>query len=156
SAKRFAREAELAAAVRHPNLVGIVDVGLTDAGVLFFVMELARGTTLEDARGRYGDATFWLPVLADVARGLAALHAQRVVHRDVKPANILLAEADDGTLTAKLADLGVARRDEEPMEMASTLPAASGPVSSARPADLTVTGAWVGTPLYMAPETARG
>ena len=71
---RFAREAEIGARVRHPNLVSIVDVGLGDSGAPFLVMELVRGDALEERRDRFGDAAWAMPLLRQIARGLATLH----------------------------------------------------------------------------------
>ncbi len=129
---RFLREARAAAALQHPNVVAVYDVG-EDAGLVYLAMELVEGTSL---RRLIGDAS--VPIahrvrwLVDVARALSAAHARGLVHRDVKPENVLVSK--DGF--AKLADFGIAkhRRDSAP--------------SSFR----TQTGQLVGTPDYMAPE----
>jgi hypothetical protein len=106
-AARFAREAEIGARVRHANLVSIVDVGIAD-GVPFLAMELARGGSLADQRNRFGDARWAPPLLGEIAAGLAALHDASVVHRDLKPGNVLF--ASDGV--AKISDFGISRLDE--------------------------------------------
>jgi len=132
---RFAREAQIAAQIDHPNLVGALDIGVTRSGTLFLVMQLVTGTTLAHRRRRYGDGAWAAPVLLQVARALGALHGQRILHRDLKPSNILL----DGDVV-KVADFGIASlMDADPGVEA-----------------LTSTGAIVGTPLYMAPELSRG
>jgi serine/threonine-protein kinase len=141
---RLAREAQLVATVRHPNVVDIVDVDIATYGWVFMVMELVEGQPLRKARARYGDVPWALGVLAQIAAGLEAVHAAGIVHRDLKPSNVLL----DGEV-AKLADFGISA------------------LAAARPTDpektlqddkeaLTETGALLGTPLYMAPEALRG
>jgi hypothetical protein len=133
---RFAREAQIAASIEHPNLVPVLDVGLSD-GVLFLVMPLLREGSLAQQRARYGDAIWATPLLRQIAAGLAALHDRGIVHRDLKPANVLL---DDGV--ARIADFGLAS------------------LGADDPADrdhaLTRVGAMFGTPHYMAPELANG
>ncbi len=146
---RFAREAEIGARVHHPNLVSIVDVGVS-AGVPYLVMEKVDGGSLEARRARFGDVPWALPILGQIAEGLAALHEAGVVHRDLKPANVLL--ADGGV--AKISDFGISRFGA--IEELSVDPGA--PTMAATPrksADLTGTGVVMGTPLYMAPEGAR-
>jgi serine/threonine-protein kinase len=133
--ERFVREVRHAAAFIHPNVVTVFDVG-DDEGSPYFVMELVDGRTLAaelKARGR-------LPVhdavrVADsVLAGLAAAHARDLVHRDVKPANVLL--GSDGSV--KLADFGIAKAVHD---------AASG---------LTAANDIIGTPSYLSPEQANG
>ena len=132
-ARRFAREARFLAAVNHPAIVNVYDVGEAD-GEAFFVMELVEGESLADRIRREGP----LPpdeavaILVAVAAGLQVLHRGGFVHRDVKPHNILISA--DGT--AKLADFGLVR--------------------GAEPSDLTAPGTTVGTFGYLAPELLRG
>jgi hypothetical protein len=132
-ARRFDQEARFLAAVNHPSIVNVFDVG--DAGgEPFFVMELVEGETLTDrlARERALAPDDAVPILTQIADGLAVLHAGGFVHRDVKPQNILLPR--DGA--AKLADFGLVRAD--------------------RPSDLTSPGTTVGTLAYLAPELLSG
>jgi len=163
SLARFAREAEIAARLHHPNVVGIVDIDLLPSGVPFLVMEIVRGGSLEDQRRRFGDVPWALPVLAGLARGLEALHSASIVHRDLKPANVLL----DDRGTPKLADFGIAREQSAPLDVTldasaharrETLKLAqlSPGQGSERDEPLTRAGALIGTPLYMAPELGRG
>ncbi|MFD3532712.1 serine/threonine-protein kinase [Streptomyces sp. NPDC058664] len=132
---RFRLEAQTAARLSHPHVVGVFDFGTWD-GKLFLVMELVEGDSLA---GSPSDPLV-LPaervavVAAHAAAGLAAAHRQGVVHRDIKPGNLLI----DGDGTVKLADFGIARFVDDPS------------------AALTTTGQIVGTGLYLAPERALG
>ncbi|MHA4776676.1 serine/threonine-protein kinase [Streptomyces sp. MSC1_001] len=132
---RFRLEAQTAARLSHPHVVGVFDFGTWD-GKLFLVMELVEGDSLA---GSPSDALVLPPervavVAAHAAAGLAAAHRQGVVHRDIKPGNLLV----DGDGTVKLADFGIARFVDDPS------------------AALTTTGQIVGTGLYLAPERALG
>jgi serine/threonine protein kinase len=131
-ARSFEREAQLLARISHPGIVQIFDVGQADEG-LYYVSELVDGESLADRLTR-GPLDPWTAtaIAEQLARALAQAHAQRIVHRDVKPANILLAA--DGHV--KVGDFGVARLAE------GTTDGANATI--------------VGTPRYMAPEQARG
>jgi serine/threonine protein kinase len=160
---RFAREAEVAASIDHPNVVGILDFGVTEAGVIYLVMELVEGRSLDEERGNFGNLDWALPLLGQLARALAAIHAREVIHRDVKPANLLVSS---GRL--KLADFGVAQLDStrsaaDP-SAGATVPggvtneertAPSNPEYTGAPT-LTRAGMLIGSPMYMAPELAGG
>ena len=131
-AKRFQREAHLGASLNHPNIVSIFDIETDDENVLI-VMEYVAGGTLKDALARGPlprEAAF--KVLRGVAAALDYAHEHDVIHRDVKPANVLLDE--DGR--AKLADLGIATAAEVTSDHA--------------------TGAVLGTASYMPPERLDG
>jgi hypothetical protein len=136
---RFAREAQFASELRHPNLVPVIDVGIAD-GTMYLVMELVAGGALERERARFGDAAWASPILGQVASGLAAIHAKGIVHRDLKPANILF---DRGV--ARIADFGLASLHVGALD--DTTPESPG---------LTRAGDVFGTPGYMAPELASG
>ncbi|MFE8939940.1 serine/threonine-protein kinase [Streptomyces sp. NPDC007872] len=132
---RFRLEAQTAARLSHPHVVGVFDFGTWD-GKLFLVMELVEGDSLA---GSPSDPLVLPPervavVAAHAAAGLAAAHRQGVVHRDIKPGNLLI----DAEGTVKLADFGIARFVDDPS------------------AALTTTGQIVGTGLYLAPERALG
>lgn len=133
AAERLVREARAAAALSHPNTIAIHDLGETD-GVVYLVMELVSGVPL---RVFVGDtsvpAVKKLRWLVDVARGLAAAHRAGLVHRDVKPTNVMV--SDEGMV--KVLDFGLAR----PVEGASAR---------------TDVNLVVGTPRYMAPELFSG
>ncbi|MER8233439.1 serine/threonine-protein kinase [Streptomyces sp. NPDC094049] len=132
---RFRLEAQTAARLSHPHVVGVFDFGTWD-GKLFLVMELVEGDSLAGtpAEPLVLPAERLAVVAAHAAAGLAAAHRQGVVHRDIKPGNLLV----DGDGTVKLADFGIARFVDDP----------SGA--------LTTTGQIVGTGLYLAPERALG
>jgi len=145
---RFAREARIAAALDHPNVVDVVDVGVGSAG-MYLVMELVDGPSLDAERERFGEVGWALPILRQVASALAAMHGRGVVHRDLKPANILL----DGDI-AKVTDFGIASLARDAVHE----PATGDGDTQITPGDhaLTRTGIMLGTPLYMAPELAAG
>jgi RNA polymerase sigma-70 factor (ECF subfamily) len=136
---RFEREAKALAALSHPNLVAIFDVG-TEQEISFAVMEFLAGETLRERldRGALPLANV-LEIGAAVADGLSAAHAHGVIHRDLKPANIFLTSSG----LVKVLDFGLAR-------VAS--PAPLGPTADY----LTQVGQIVGTVGYMSPEQARG
>jgi serine/threonine-protein kinase len=143
SRQRFLREARTVARLRHPNIVAVYAAGEAD-GLLYFVMEYVEGESLRQKVEREGRAegdriTPSVALLADLARALGYAHAQGVVHRDVKPENVLL---DAATGRAMLTDFGVARAF------------ASGNDSDGDSA--TRTGFVVGSPRYMSPEQAVG
>lgn len=132
--RRFTREARAAAAVTHDHVVTIHAV--EDAGPLpYIVMQFVAGASLQDRLDRTGPLHLpeILRIGAQTASGLAAAHAQGLVHRDVKPANILL---ENGVERVKLTDFGLARAADD--------------------ASLTQTGVVAGTPQYMSPEQAEG
>jgi hypothetical protein len=148
---RFAREAQIAAEITHPNLVPVVDIGIAN-GRLFLVMPVIDGGSLAAARARFGDAAWARPLLAQIAAGLAVLHARGIVHRDLKPGNILL---DRGV--ARIADFGLASlRADVTRDGTKSLTDVALAATAAPAAALTRAGDVFGTPAYMAPELAGG
>ncbi len=130
--KRFRLEALAAARILHPNMVTVYEVG-KDAGFHYISMEYVSGRPLDPEV--WGDHKTYADVLHffhQGARGLAAAHAVGIIHRDIKPKNIMY--DDEGTV--KVLDFGIARLDEN--------------------SDLTKTGTIMGSPPYMSPEQARG
>jgi serine/threonine-protein kinase len=151
---RFAREAELVARITHPNVVGILDFGIASESVLFLVMELVDGQSLDRVRDRFGDLPWALPMVAQLAAAIEAIHALGVVHRDVKPANVLVAGE-----VLKLTDFGVAhvkRVVDAEQSGVSTLVDAPGTQAEPMDPSLTRAGTLIGSPLYMAPELSAG
>jgi TolB-like protein/tetratricopeptide (TPR) repeat protein len=142
---RFEREARAVAALSHPGIVALYDVG-RESGISYVVTELLRGTTLRE-RLAAGPLTRQdaLGLALEVARGLAAAHARGLVHRDLKPENVFVTE--DGT--AKILDFGLARFEPG---------SAQGGADELAPTmtQATVVGAVLGSPGYMSPEQARG
>ena len=157
SAERFDREAKALAAIRHPAVVAVYDSGLTETGDPFLVMENVEGVSLADLFDRSeGESGDWAERLrdaldapslasleplyerqlarwiAELASGLQDVHQAGVVHRDVKPSNIMIRENGE----AVLVDFGIAFVEGQ--------------------SDLTATNASIGTPAYMAPEAADG
>ncbi len=132
--QRFLREVRAAAAVVHEHVVAVFAV-VEAAGLPFLVMEYVPGRSLQDRLDRVGPLSLpeILRIGMQTAAGLAAAHAQGLVHRDVKPANILL---EDGVERVRLTDFGLARAAAE--------------------AAMTHSGVVAGTPHYMSPEQARG
>jgi serine/threonine-protein kinase len=139
--KRFLREARVAAKVRHPNAVTVFDYGEAE-GIPYIAMEVVEGRPLTEYLAP-GAATLEqkLRWLVDLANALQAAHDARLVHRDVKPENVMV--CPDGSV--KLLDFGVAKRGKYPGVETTTT--GMGP-SSFR----TAAGVLVGTPLYMSPE----
>jgi serine/threonine protein kinase len=137
--ERFRREAISAARLTHPGVVATFDTG-TDAGTAWIVMELIRGDTLRHLLNSRGpmDPSMAIDVAAQIADALAHAHRAGLVHRDVKPANILLVE-EDGTPRAKVTDFGIAKATEGLGGL-----------------DLTRTGIVLGTPKYLSPEQVEG
>jgi len=137
---RMLKEASVAGRLEHPNVIEVYDVGETESGDPYLVMELLRGETLAELLDRRGsfDTTRAAAVGAEVAAALAAAHAAGVVHRDLKPANVFLHEDPARGRVVKVLDFGVSKL-----------------IDPASPS-ATVTGAPIGTPAYMSPEQARG
>jgi len=134
--ERLKREAQLAARLNHPNIVRSLDVGESN-GFHYFAMEFVDGPTarglIRDGRMKEKDA---LRIVTAVARALQHAHANGVIHRDVKPANIMLSKGGAQGGTVKLGDFGLARGQG--------------------PSELTLEHAAIGTPQYLAPEQAAG
>jgi serine/threonine-protein kinase len=138
---RFQREAVAASQIRHPGIVDVVDFGRTADGGFYCVMEHLPGETLAARIAREGA----LPVAEvvrlghDMARALAAAHAQGIFHRDIKPENVLLVPEAGAPDTVKLVDFGIARLADTPRDGRET-----------------GEGMILGTPQYMSPEQASG
>lgn len=138
SLARFEREARTACRVRHPNVVEVFDLGRLPSGEPYLVMEYLEGHDLDAtmARGPLSVDTI-RKVLVAIADALDALHAEGIVHRDVKPSNVFFAKGAGGRETVKLVDFGLATTGKE----------------SSR---LTQVGHVIGTAAYLPPESARG
>ncbi len=134
--RRFYREAQVTAKLRHPNTVRVFDVGQTERGALYIAMELVHGQSLEERlrdgwrRGQVLSHAEVIAIGADVLRSLSEAHGAGLVHRDLKPANLMLGEVD-GERMVKVLDFGIAHVQDS---------------------SLTGEGRALGTPAYMSPE----
>ncbi len=139
---RLLTEARATARLKHPGIIRVFDFGRTHFGDPFIVMELLTGESLGDVLDREGrlPATQAVQLMLPIADGLAAAHAKQVVHRDLKPDNVFLADSD-GRLQPKLLDFGIAKVTREERR---------------RNRRLTDAGTVLGSPDYMSPEQARG
>src|SRR6202008_4050931 len=138
---RFLREARAAASVRHPNAASVFHLGTTGQNY-FYAMEFVEGETLDRLIKRSGglDVKLAMEIATQVATGLAAVHEQNLVHRDIKPTNIMVRLKEERSVTAKIIDLGLAK----------TL------VESASEARISMPGAFAGTPEFASPEQFAG
>jgi len=141
--QRFQKEAVVTRKLRHPNAVRVDDFDYTEDGRPFIVMELVEGKNIGEILQEEGP--FRVPravrIATQVARALGVAHKLGVVHRDIKPGNILLTTDEQGQETAKVLDFGIAKLRE---------------VAGDANAGMTMTGMVVGTPLYMSPEQFMG
>jgi serine/threonine protein kinase len=143
--RRFEREAFAIGRIEHPNCVNVSDFGRLPDGSLYLVMEYLEGRALSDeltVKGRLSPART-LHILKHVLRGLGHAHANEIVHRDVKPENVILVEYEGDPDFAKILDFGIAK-------LVGSAAQAGG---SER---LTQAGMAFGTPIYMSPEQALG
>ncbi|MDB4954239.1 MAG: hypothetical protein JWO36_1808 [Myxococcales bacterium] len=138
---RFFQEAKTVNRVRHRNIVDVTDFVEIDDGTTFIIMELLRGQSLGKWARTGVDLPRALAVLVQICDGLGAAHAVGVVHRDLKPDNVIVVPTSDGAELVKLLDFGVAKllnRDDEDIGFQ------------------TAAGSVIGTPAYMSPEQAGG
>jgi serine/threonine-protein kinase len=143
--KRFEREARATAALSHPNIMAVHDVGTHD-GVPYLVEELLEGESLKERLDRGGVALPEALRIADeIAKGLAAAHEKGIVHRDLKPGNVFLTRHG----TVKVLDFGLAK-------LVPTVPADEAETLTQAATATTRLGGVLGTLAYMAPEQARG
>ncbi len=140
--KRFQKEAELASALNHPNILTVYDFGVTDDGVPYLVMAYLQGTSLATAisGGQNLELKRGLHIFKQVSLGLAHAHEHGVVHRDIKPSNIMLVQLDNDPDFVKILDFGIAK----------LLTPSEGETNN-----LTRTGEVFGSPPYMSPEQCR-
>ncbi len=138
---RFRREAQAAAKLKHPNAVAIYDFGESADGLFYLVMELAEGESLRQILKQQTPLapSFLADILAQVCAALDAAHQNHIVHRDIKPDNIVVHRTANG-LTVKVLDFGIAKLRD----------------LSANDKNLTEAGSVLGTPYYMSPEQCLG
>jgi len=138
---RFRREAEAVARLHHPNVIGVLDVGETQGGHQLMVMDLVEGQSLGELMEARLPQGRIINLVRQILAGLDHAHSAGLVHRDLKPDNVIVERDHHGQEVPRIVDFGIAalRTDE----------AAGG-------SRLTEQGALLGTPRYMAPEQARG
>ncbi|MDP1829681.1 MAG: serine/threonine-protein kinase [Archangium sp.] len=138
--ERFKREAEMASRLHHPNIITIYDFGKTAEGLCYYVMEMLEGESLRERIKRDGPFTLRqaAAIIEQAAAGVAHAHHTQVIHRDLKPHNIMLTSVD-GNEYVKVLDFGLVKALEQEEEE-----------------QLTSTGQVLGTPQYMPPEQAGG
>ncbi len=139
--RRFYREARAAASLDSPHIITVYDFGRTADERLYLVMEYIDGPSLADVLAELGRLPFEraIPICVQICDALAAAHRQGVVHRDLKPGNVMLQQKPDASDFVKVLDFGIAKTND--------------------PSDdekLTQTGSVCGTPAYISPEVARG
>jgi serine/threonine protein kinase/Flp pilus assembly protein TadD len=138
---RFLREARAAAKVRHTNVASVFHLGRTGSGY-FYAMEFVDGETLESLIKRFGrlKPKVALEITSQVAAGLDAICDHKLVHRDIKPTNIMVRLKDEGRVTAKIIDLGLAK----------------GASEFGSESEISSPGAFAGTPAFASPEQFAG
>ena len=143
--RRFEREARATAALRSPHTVQLYDFGVTDDGTLYYVMELLEGIDLDTLVKRYGPlpAERAIHILRQICSSLADAHANGMVHRDVKPANVVVSRTGTTFDFAKVLDFGLVKLE-------------SAHRSDKDAVDLTAAGTAGGTPGFIAPEVVLG
>lgn len=137
--KRFHQEAKALAALKHPNIMPVYDFGQADDGRLFLVLKLIEGQSLSDIIEKHGAQPFLevLPTLEKICDALRFAHGKKILHRDVKPSNVLLAADGTKAVRVLLSDFGLSKQIEKDL-------------------DLTKVGTTMGTPAYMSPEAVLG
>jgi len=140
--KRFIREAKTVGALRHRNILSIHDLGNTEEGLPFFVMEFLEGISLESLIDKTGAVAIprALSMFCQICDGMSYAHSKGLIHRDLKPANIMLVRDEDGSELVKLVDFGIVKQTQ-PQSMTQKL---------------TKVGEIWGSPVYMSPEQCMG
>src|SRR5262245_31186835 len=138
---RFLREDRAAAKVRHQNVASVFHLGRTGQNY-FYAMEFVEGETLQNLIRRSSrlEVKLALEIATQVAAGLSAVHEQNLVHRDIKPTNIMVRLKKEGGVTAKIIDLGLAKTVDE----------------SASEVGISIPGGFAGTPEFASPEQFAG
>lgn len=139
---RFVQEAKSISKLNHPNIIGVYENGTTHSGAPYLVMDRLEGKTLGQFLKDEGsfEASRAISIFLQIAEALAHAHKTGIIHRDVKPSNVMLCRTESGLETVKVLDFGIAKV----MPMADTA------------ATLTQTGEVFGSPMYMSPEQCEG
>ncbi len=143
SLRRFEIEAKAIANLDHPNIVKVYNMGLDEGDCPYYVMDLLHGTTLSDCIAARQDIPLeeCLDILGHIAAGLGYAHGKGIVHRDMKPLNVIMLPENNGRVGVKIVDFGIAK----------LLPSAN-----LRNQSQTATGEVFGSPFYMSPEQCMG
>jgi CHASE1-domain containing sensor protein len=150
---RFEREVQLTAALTHPSTIAIYDYGRTEKGVFYYAMELLRGVNLQHLVGIDGPlpAGRVVHLLEQACGALAEAHAAGLIHRDVKPANLMACKAGGIFDFLKVLDFGLVK-DLGAADAAPSAPSRHGLSRTPAPVAVSQDGSLLGTPLYLAPE----
>lgn len=137
---RFQREAKMACQLNHPNIVTVLDFGVTERAKPYMVMEYVEGKALDTLIAERGSLTVeeGYPLFLQICEGVAHAHKRGVLHRDLKPNNVMLTNSQSDTTVVKILDFGLAKMQGVAGET------------------LTQVGAVIGSPHYMSPEQAQG
>ncbi len=151
---RFEREAHAVAAVNHPNICHLYDVGALPSGAGYLVMELIEGQTLTE-RIRQGPVPLEeaLRIAAQIGDALEAAHEKHITHRDLKPGNVMLTSEGPVGSVVKVLDFGLAKQERDPGKASSANDPANSPTLTIA---ATEAGMILGTAAYMSPEQAKG
>lgn len=140
--QRFRQEASSASCLEHPNVIRVMDFGITNDGTPFMIQEYVNGLTLREIIDQEGaiDASLAKEIFLQICRGMGFAHSEGIVHRDLKPSNVLVYGYGTDDMRVKIADFGVAKvvRADNTNPLRTEL------------------GLVIGTPLYMSPEQCRG
>jgi serine/threonine protein kinase len=148
--RRMMREAQIVARLEHPGIVPVHDVGMLEDGRVFYTMKFVRGSRLDEFAERIGSIKDRLRKFQAVCDAVAFAHAHGVVHRDLKPQNIMIGSFGE----VLVLDWGVAKVLSN--KESDDLPASAATQNIESAGDDTAHGTVIGTPLYMSPEQARG
>lgn len=141
--KRFQLEAKTLSSLKHRNILSIHDLGCTDDGQPYLVMEFLDGITLEKLIAKRGPVPMAraVPIFCQICEGMSYAHKQGLIHRDLKPGNVMLVTEEDGTELVKLLDFGIVKNNRESQKISQKL---------------TQKGEIWGSPVYMSPEQCMG
>ena len=142
---RFQLEARAAVRLHHPNAVSVTDFGQTPDGLVYIVMELLKGHTLREilAKDAPLETARAISIMLQASAAVAAAHEAGIIHRDVKPSNILVTKSPDAPAMVKVLDFGIAKLIADTLEDEDA-------------SALTLPGTPIGTPRYMSPEQHEG
>jgi serine/threonine-protein kinase len=142
--QRFRQEAEAASSLDHPNILSVLDFGLSQEGYAYMVMNMLHGPSLADLLHKLGHMNIdtAVQIFVHCSEGLGHAHSKGIIHRDFKPSNVILVGDADGRIQAKIVDFGIVKIFRR-----------SG---KAIVPDLSIQGEVFGTPTYMSPEQCAG